>query len=120
MNYIPTTAAETGSYLCTWDRQSFVAGKYGIQGAASQRDALTPEYLFGDEQDYHWLSREFRSGLYFLLDDGWDTPPHTVNNSPIRPFGAVDPDPVRFGSLGETPEERLCALNRLEIGRAHV
>lgn len=113
MNYIPTAAAETGSYLCTWDRQAFVAGKYGIQGAAGQRDALTPEYLFGDEQDYHWLSREFRSGLYFLLDDGWDTPPHTVNNSPVRPFGAVDPDPVRFGSLGETPEERLRALNRL-------
>ena len=21
MNYIPTTASETGSYLCTWDRQ---------------------------------------------------------------------------------------------------
>ncbi|MBQ2727101.1 MAG: hypothetical protein IJF78_15460 [Clostridia bacterium] len=113
MNYIPTTASETGSYLCTWDRQGFVASKYKFTGGANMRDALTPEYLFGEEENYHWLPREYRSGLYFLLDDGWDTPPHTENNSHIRPFGAVDPHPDKFGSLGRTPTERLTALNKL-------
>ena len=113
MNYIPTTASETGSYLCTWDRQGFVASKYRFSGGANLRDALTPEYLFGEEENYHWLPREYRSGLYFLLDDGWDTPPHTENNSHIRPFGAVDPHPDKFGSLGKTPTERLAALNKL-------
>ena len=75
MNYIPAASSETGSYLCTWDRQGYVASKYKFSGGANVRDALTPEYLFGDEENYHWLPREYRSGLFFLLDDGWDTPP---------------------------------------------
>jgi len=115
MNYIPEKSAENGSYMCTWHRQGFVAQKYGITGAASVRDALTPEYLFGEEIDYHWLPREYRSGLYFVLDDGWDVPPHTAHREDVRvePFGSVDPDPARFGSLGDTPVKRLAALNKL-------
>ena len=115
MNYIPLKSTETGSYMCTWHRQGFVARKYGIAGSASVRDALTPEYLFGEESDYHWLPREYRSGLYFVLDDGWDVPPHTAHREDVRgePFGSVDPDPVRFGSLGDTPVKRLAALNKL-------
>lgn len=113
MNYIPAASSETGSYLCTWDRQGYVASKYKFSGGANVRDALTPEYLFGDEENYHWLPREYRSGLYFLLDDGWDTPPHTENNGQSSPFGAVDPHPAKFGALGGTPAERLTALNKL-------
>jgi len=115
MNYIPLKSTENGSYMCTWHRQGFVARKYGIAGSASVRDALTPEYLFGEEIDYHWLPREYRSGLYFVLDDGWDVPPHTAHREDVRgePFGSVDPDPVRFGSLGDTPVKRLAALNKL-------
>lgn len=113
MNYIPAASSETGSYLCTWDRQGYVASKYKFSGGANVRDALTPEYLFGDEENYHWLPREYRSGLFFLLDDGWDTPPHTENNGQSSPFGAVDPHPAKFGSLGGTPTERLTALNKL-------
>ena len=117
MNYIPAKSVENGSYMCTWHRQGFVARRYGITGpyGADVRDALTPEYLFGDEIDYHWLPREYRSGLYFVLDDGWDVPLHTENREAIKvkPFGAVAPDPARFSSLGATPAEQLAELNRL-------
>lgn len=47
MNYIPAASSETGSYLCTWDRQGYVASKYKFSGGANVRDALTPEYLCG-------------------------------------------------------------------------
>ena len=123
MNYIPASSNENGSYMCTWHCQDRVARKYKITGdyGSPTRDALTPEYLFGSEDDYHWLPREYRSGLYFLLDDGWDIPPHTENRGEwVTPLGAAEPDPIRFGKLGRNGEERLAALNRMAQDMGYI
>ncbi|MCQ2770826.1 MAG: hypothetical protein MJ236_03395 [Clostridia bacterium] len=115
MNYIPDKSVENGSYLCTWHRQGYVAKKYGITGnhGADVRDAMTAEYLFGCEDNYHYLPMEYRKGLYFLLDDGWDFPTGYESVGRIKPAGSMEPDPVKFASLGTTPLERLKKLNDL-------
>lgn len=78
---IPLESMPTESYLCTWDLQADVAGKLGIAGetCSELRDALTAQTLFGEENYYHCVEREFRRGLYFMLDDGWDVPFGTKN-----------------------------------------
>lgn len=116
MNFIPKQATANGNYMCTWDLQHDLACKLHLQGenGSDTRDALTPEWLFGTEEHYHPLAREYRSGMYFLLDDGWDVPRGSRNlggDSTIL-FGAVDPDPGRFAIAGDTPVERLSWVSR--------
>ncbi len=107
MNLLPKTRIETGSYLCTWCYQAYTAFRAGLKGSggSEMRDALTPELLFGETSNYHFIPRELRENLYFLIDDGWDVPPHTGNLSGHEPspFGSLIPDPARFGSLGNSP-----------------
>ena len=116
MNFIPEKAKPNGNYLCTWGLQLSVAKKLGIKGdgCADQRDALNTELLFGREDLYHVYPDEFRGGLYFLLDDGWDVPYGTEHlpGGSIEMFGTVDPDPVKFKELGDTAEERLKEMSR--------
>lgn len=117
MNLIPEKVSPCGSYYCTWHHQTKVMKKYGIpdEHGSGVRDALCAEYLFNEADDYHWLPPEDRAGVWLLLDDGWDVAPGTQNNGRAsrRFFGSVEPDPVKFGSLGDTPLERLKSLDRL-------
>lgn len=117
MNLIPDEVKPCGSYYCTWHHQNKVMRKYGIpdEHGSGSRDALSMKYLFDEENDYHWLPAEDRKGVWLVLDDGWDVAYGTQNNGRAsrRFFGSVEPDPGKFGELGDTPLERLKALDRL-------
>ena len=84
------------------------------------RDALNEEYLFGDESLYHSYDREYREGLLFMLDDGWDVPYGSEHNGGEEFYGSLEPDAEKFKSLGSTPEERLCNMSKKirELGYA--
>lgn len=124
MNLIPKEAKPRGSYYCTWHHQSRVMNKYGIPdvNGSGCRDALCLQYLFNSENDYHWLPEEDRAGVYLVLDDGWDVALGTQSNSREnrRFFGSVEPDPVKFAGLGDTPLERLKALSRLSMEHGYA
>ena len=111
---IPKDGSLTGSYLCTWWMQSPAATALGLsgEGLSEWRDALCTEGLFSREDLFHPMERENRSGIIFLLDDGWDLP--KSGGTPISNdhYGAVDPDPEKFKEFGNTPTERLSAMNR--------
>lgn len=110
------------SYLCTWGRQSYAASKMGLSGSGNSemRDALTAQSLFGTESYYHIIPREYRSGLIFLIDDGWDVPIGTSADGSRTEFGSMLPDPVKFGSLGSTAQEMLNGMSKKakELGYA--
>ncbi len=123
INLIPQESNITGNYLCTWWNQSKAAAGLGITGTglSEWRDALNQDALFGDKNYYHIVPEELRSGLIFLLDDGWDLPIGTPNDAEHRPFyGAVAPDAIKFSRFGTTPEERLKGISEKvkEIGYA--
>ena len=123
MNFIPVKSEPNGNYLCTWALQSTNAKKLGIKGkgGSSERDALNTELLFNSEEYYHVYPNEYRGGLYFLLDDGWDVPYGTTNaGDDLLRFGTLEPDPEKFKELGNTSEERLKEMSRRvkELGYA--
>lgn len=84
------------------------------------RDALTAQSLFGTTAYYHIIPEKYRSGLIFLIDDGWDVPIGTSADGSRSEFGSMEPDPVKFGSLGSTAQERLNEMSRKtkELGYA--
>ena len=114
--------SKTLSYLCTWGRQSYAASKMGISGSGSSemRDALTAESLFGTVNYYHIIPKEYRSNLIFLIDDGWDVPLGTSGDGSRSEFGSLEPDPIKFASLGDTAQERLNEMSKKtkELGYA--
>ena len=124
MNLIPEKAVPRGSYYCTWHHQSKVMRKYSVPDVNGWgcRDALCLKYLFNEADDYHWLPMEDRAGLYLVLDDGWDVAPSSKDVGPdkFRFFGRVEPDPDKFAGLGDTPLERLTALNRLAMEHGYA
>lgn len=113
-NLLPPAGKMTGNYMCTFAQQAVVAKKLGLKGtkASHLRDALNAETLFGTENYYHPVSREQRSDLIFLLDDGWDVPYGTPNDPEhLAMFGSVEPDEEKFAEFGNTPLERLCGIS---------
>ena len=120
----PTVISEQKplSYLCTWGRQAYAASKMGLSGSGNSgmRDALTAQSLFGTTAYYHIIPEKYRSGLIFLIDDGWDVPIGTSADGSRSEFGSMEPDPVKFGSLGSTAQERLNEMSRMtkELGYA--
>ena len=116
MNFIPKESRPCYDYMCTWALQEATASKIGLHsgdGCTDQRDALTDELLFGSERYYHPYDRTYRSGLYLLLDDGWDVPFGSNNSWQVeRFFGTCDPNPEKFPNYGKTPVERLRTLNQ--------
>ena len=116
MNFIPKESKPCYDYMCTWALQGATAAKIGLHSGdncTDQRDALTDELLFGSERYYHPYERAYRSGLYLLLDDGWDVPFGSKNSWEVeRFFGTCDPNPEKFQNYGKTPEERLRTLNQ--------
>ncbi|MBE6715059.1 MAG: hypothetical protein E7575_07270 [Ruminococcaceae bacterium] len=114
INLIPESSRPTGSYVCTWWNQSAAAEALGLEGTglSQWRDALNSDALFGENNFYHPATKEERSGLIFLLDDGWDLPLGTPNDAQHRHlYGSVDPDPVKFAAFGSTPAKRLLGIS---------
>lgn len=107
MNFIPKTSTPCGDYLCTWELQENTAHILGLTGTkcSDQRDALDGNTLFGDTNYFHIVPREYRSGLYLVIDDGWDVPYGTPNEKG-QPFGSCDPDKDKW-QYGDTAVERL-------------
>ncbi|MBQ3550041.1 MAG: helix-turn-helix transcriptional regulator [Clostridia bacterium] len=113
VNFIPKESTPNGNYLCTWHMQESAADKLSltaINGTVRMRDALTEQNLFDTEEFFHPYSHEYRKGLIFLIDDGWDVPFGVDASEPI--FGLVEPDREKFASMGNTPEERLIEMSR--------
>lgn len=122
INLIPKKAEPNGNYLCTWWLQLKTAERLGLSGniTVCQRDCMTAELLFDDESYYHVFKQEHRSGLYFLLDDGWDVPYGTDSKTSGIIFGSMQPDKEKFSAFGKTTVEILSGLvNKVkEIGYA--
>lgn len=114
INFIPEKSTFNGNYLCSWSRQAEVARKFGITGktCSDMRDALNEQHLFGDESLYHFYSKEYRSGLLFMLDDGWDVPYGSEHHGGEEFYGSLYPDPEKFASLGSAPLERLLNMSK--------
>lgn len=103
-----------GDYFCSWRAQQQTAKALGLVGSwcSEWRDALTSGLVFGPSSRYHPLPREYRKGLLFLLDDGWDVPLGTrANPASMKLFGTLVPDAEKFGDFGKTPLSRLENLN---------
>ena len=110
----PPSDTVTGDYLCSWYAQQLIAARLGLtkDRYAELRDAMTAGMLLDDSTEFHPLSREYRKGLIFLVDDGWDVPFGTPSDPPNwRRFGSLSPDAERFASLGKTEESRLRGLS---------
>lgn len=120
MNLIPKTSKPCGDYVCTWSLQEDTAHKLGIVGTkcSDQRDALDDKTLFGEVNYYHHVPREYRSGLYLIIDDGWDVPYGTPNEKG-QPFGSCDPDPEKW-PYGDTAVERLKGLVKRAKGLGYA
>ncbi len=114
MNLIPPKSRENLDYVCTWALQGEAAARLGLvgDGLADWRDALTDDTLFGSVNHYHIFGEDCRSGLIFVIDDGWDVPFGT-KHLPGEPnvYGLCIPDGEKFASYGSTPTERLHTLS---------
>ena len=113
MNLIPKTQPKSANYICTWGIQNKLVRKFNLPNvaAAGARDTLTEEYLFNHKY-YHFMPDEYRSGLIFLLDDGWDVPYNSLQTPEAGPFGSLEPDGERWKSFGSTPKERLINISK--------
>ncbi len=99
-----------GDYFCSWYAQQQTAKALGLVGTwcSQWRDALTSGLVFGPSSRFHPLPREYRKGILFLLDDGWDVP-LGMRADPVsrKLFGTLVPDTEKFGDFGKTPLSRL-------------
>lgn len=115
INLIPKEQAAGYDYLCTWALQEKTAEALKIsppRGTVSQRDALSDETVFGEKSLYHPFSGEYRSGLYFVIDDGWDVPLGSCEpQNDEHSFGLLSPDEEKFPNYGDTYTERLTTLS---------
>ncbi len=123
MNLINKPFEANGNYLCTWETQYAMAQKFGIDGInmqVKQRNAMTAEMLFREDSLYHLIPQQYRSGLYFLLDDGWDVPFDTDVSDSIHIFGSLELDNDKFPNFGADPIEKLKTLSQRikELGYA--
>ena len=115
MNLLNKPFAQTGNYLCTWDLQEKIALKLNIDGKSipiKQRNTLNDNMLFGENQLFHVVPKEYIESLYFLIDDGWDVPYGTDANESKAPFGSLILDGEKFKNYGATPTECLKTLNQ--------
>ena len=108
--HAPTPAGRSGSQVTTAASQAMLAellqmkNEYGSQ----DWDALTAETLFGDTNYFHFLPRDQRGEILFTLGVGWNAPFWAKADS--NQLAEIDPDPEKFGALGDTPLQRLRGL----------
>ena len=107
-------------YWCTWGIQNRLVKKReqanptllaGDQGAYAARNNLTENLIFDDGGWSKRMGVGFRQKLFMMLDDGWDVAFDSLPAKCIERFGALEPYPARFPSMGKTPLERLTAIN---------
>ena len=117
MNLIPPASDRFfGDYFCSWDAQQQTAKALGLVGTwcSEWRDTLTSGLVFGASSLFHPLPREYRKGMLFLLDDGWDVPLGTrADPASKKLFGTLLPDAEKFGDFGKTPQTRLENLSEM-------
>lgn len=113
MNIIPKTQPMSANYVCTWGTQNKLVRKFKLPNVAASgaRDTLNEDYLFNHDY-YHFMPDDYRNGLIFLLDDGWDVPYNSLQTPEAGPFGSLEPDGERWKSFGKTPQERLANINK--------
>lgn len=105
------------SYFCTWSVQNYLYGcgdpafraeeAEGPTGAMHARANMNGQNLFGPDGWARRFHPAARSGLYFLLDDGWDVPDPVDSGW----FGSLIPNAQRFPGCPDAPWERLAWLN---------
>jgi hypothetical protein len=115
---VPAQPSTAPDYFCTFNGQAYYhptnllqkqADKYARQDPNhAQATLLNEETLLGSNGLARTLFPETRSGLYFLLDDGWDVP----IVAPEGYYGSLILDTDKFPSFTGTPAERLGKLNR--------
>ncbi|MBE6779268.1 MAG: helix-turn-helix transcriptional regulator [Ruminococcaceae bacterium] len=100
----------TGGRITTSGIQEEVAEQLQLGGEfnSNEWDALTAETLFGDRNYYHFLDRDQRRDMLFMLNIGWNAPFWSASNHP--PLDKIDADEEKFGALGDTPLQRLKGL----------
>ncbi len=108
----------TPSYYCTWAAQNYLYGcganaldvseLEGDAGADHANDQMREDILFG-EDGFARFHAAARSGLYFLLDAGWDVPFSMDRGY----FGCLEPAADRFPGCPREPGAALEYLNRL-------
>lgn len=113
MDIIPKKQPKSANYICTWGVQNKLVREFNLPNVAASgaRDTLTEDYLFNHKY-YHFMPDEYKSGLIFLLDDGWDVPYNSLQSSEAGPFGSLEPDSERWKSFGTTPKERLINISK--------
>ncbi len=113
MNLVNLPHTACGNYLCTWTLQEDLARKLNAIGdniPMKQRNVIDEKHLF-DMDFYHIIPEKHRSGLYLLLDDGWDVPYNTDATKGTEMFGSLCPHPEKFPSYGKTAVKMLKNLN---------
>ncbi|MGN0832335.1 MAG: hypothetical protein ACI4RD_01635 [Kiritimatiellia bacterium] len=107
-------------YWCTWGIQNRLVKQReranptllaGDQGAFAARNNLTEQLIFDAGGWSQRMGVGFRHKLFMLLDDGWDVAFDSLPAKCIERFGALEPYPARFPSMGKTPLARLSAIN---------
>ncbi len=73
INLVPDRVSNTADYFNTWNVQGYISS---YESSPAQRSAMVEENIFGKGKYQNWveLFPEFRSDLYFVLDDSWDSP----------------------------------------------
>ncbi len=103
----PAPEELSGNKVVTSVNQEIVAELLQLKNEYSSGnwDTLTAETLFGSTNYFHFLPREQRGEMIFLLDVGWNASFWAKTDT--KKLMEVDPDPEKFGSLGDTPLKRL-------------
>ncbi|MCL2446973.1 MAG: hypothetical protein FWD06_09440 [Oscillospiraceae bacterium] len=103
------------NYFCTWHLMYWFPENGSVPNLQT-RDVLCDELLFGEDGIAVRHYPEVRSGLYLLLDDGWDVRSSQGSTLPeevwFKPYiGSCQLSEEKFPGYGETPPERLKTLS---------
>lgn len=120
MNIIPEEPGIAPNYWCTWAVQNFIYGQTkedfdleeleGNLGALHARSNLNEELLLSKDGWANVFYPKVRRDIYLLLDDGWDVPTNTTEDSTLY-FSSFHLNGNRFPSIKGEPQERLKTLN---------
>ena len=115
---VPAAFSEVPNYFCTFGWQEHYHPRKLLEKNADKyarmdknrlaATMLNEETLLGENGLAHTLFPEARAGVYFLLDDAWDTP--IVSPDPY--YGSCILNMDKFPSFAGTPAEGLRKLNQ--------
>ena len=115
---VPDQPSKAPDYFCTFNAQGYYhpkalleknADKYArLDPGHAQATMINEDTLLGENGLARTLFPDTRSGLYFMLDDGWDVP----IVAPEGYYGSCVLDTDKFPGFTGTPTERLSKLNQ--------